>query len=426
VSHSVAPIARTKDREAATAERAEQLRDGARDAYLRGEFEDALRSQVALVNGSRGTGKLSAHDFRFLGLCFQALGDRRQAYVAWREALSLDPHDATTKANLAFFAAKCGRIVEALKFAEQAANERPDDANCWTILANANFYAGRFEEARRAGLRSLEIKDRSVPASHTDLSGVAIPPFDTTDKRRNVIAFSLWGNKERYLVGAQRNALAVPLIYEGWCARFYLDDSVPAAVRERLIQLGADLVPMPRAKTAFSGLFWRFLVADDPEVDRCLIRDADSIINVQERVAVDEWVASGRHFHVMRDFWTHTGLMLAGLWGGVRGALPPLGPQIAAFLASEASRDAREYPERTLDQRFLREMVWPIVRQSAHVHDSIFRYRGAVDFPTYGRRASGRHVGQNESMTKKDQRGRELAPAWNNGIKPLPDALRAG
>jgi hypothetical protein len=151
---------------------------------------------------------------------------------------------------------------------------------------------------------------------------------------------------------------------------------------------------MPRAKTAFSGLFWRFLVADDPEVDRYLVRDADSIVNVQERLAIDEWVASGRHFHVMRDFWPHTGLMLAGLWGGVRGALPPHAPQIAALLAKEATRDAREYPERTLDQRFLREVVWPI---------------GAVDFPPYGRRASGRHVGQNESVAQKDQRGRELA-----------------
>lgn len=385
-------------------------RDEARGAYLEGQLERALQLQVNLINNNRRSGQLSAHDFRFLALCFHTVGDHRQAYIAWREALSLEPDDAVTKAHLALSAAKHGRIDESILLAAQAVKDRPDDANCWTILANANFYAGRFEEARRAGLRSLEIKDRSVPASRLDLSGVAVPPFNTTDRRCNVIAFSLWGSNERYLVGAERNAMAVPLIYEGWCARFYLDDSVPVPVRERLIHLGADLVRVPPPKTAFSGLFWRFLVADDPGVDRYLVRDADSIVNVQERVAVDEWIVSGRHFHVMRDFWTHTGLMFAGLWGGVRGALPPLAPQIAAFLAREATRDAREYPERTLDQRFLREVVWPIVRQSVHVHDSIFRYGGAVDFPPYGRRASGRHVGQNESVPQKDQRGRELTP----------------
>src|SRR5262249_6512034 len=189
-------------------------------------------------------------------------------------ALGLEPDDAVAKANLALSAAKYGRNDEAVVIAEQAVNHRPDDANFWTILANAYFYAGRLEEARQAGLRSLEIKDRSVPALPVDFSRVAVPPFDTSDRRRNVIAFSLWGNKARYLAGAERNALGVPLIYEGWCARFYLDDSVPSLVRERLIRLGADLVPMRRPKTAYSGLFWRFLVADDPEVDRYLIRDA--------------------------------------------------------------------------------------------------------------------------------------------------------
>jgi hypothetical protein len=84
---------------------------------------------------------------------------------------------------------------------------------------------------------------------------------------------------------------------------FCLDGSVPIAVRERLMDLGADVVLMSAAKSAFSALFWRFLVAD-PGVDRSLIRDADSVVNVRERVPVDRWIASGKHFHVMRDFWT--------------------------------------------------------------------------------------------------------------------------
>jgi len=384
----------------------ERLRKEANDAYLIGDFGSALRSQVELVNIGRGTEKLSPHDFRFLALCFQSVGDLRQAYVAWREALSLDPSDAVTKANLALIAAKYGRIDEATTLAEQAVHDMPDNANSLTILANVYYYAGRLEEARQAGARSLEIKDHSAPSSSVCPSAVAIPPFDAIDNRRNVVAFSLWGTDRRYLVGAERNAVAVPLIYEGWRARFYLDDSVPVTLRERLLDLGADLVLMPRPKRAFSGLFWRFLVADDVEVDRYLIRDADSIVNVRERIAVDDWIASGRQFHVMRDFWTHTGLILAGLWGGVRGALPPIGPQIVAFLNDLDC--AREYPERTLDQRFLREFIWPIVRQSLHAHDPVFHYRGAVDFPPFGRRPPGRHVGQTDAL-RQEQRGRCLA-----------------
>ncbi|UVO39391.1 tetratricopeptide repeat protein [Bradyrhizobium arachidis] len=379
-----------------------ELRAKAHRFYIAGDFQRALESLVIVVNGNRRSGE--AHDFRLLALCYQAVGDLKQAYMAWRDAHAFEPDDAITKSNLALIAAKVGKADEAVKLAEEAVKARPDDANCWTILANVQFRLGRFEEARQAGLRSLKIKDESTGPSRHPIH-VKVPPFETTDPRRNVIAYSLWGTNDRYLIGAERNAMVAPLIYEGWSCRFYVDDTVPPQSRRRLLDLGADLVMMPRPNMAFAGLFWRFLVANDSTVDRYLVRDADSIVNVRERVAVDDWIASGRHFHVMRDFWTHTGVMLAGLWGGVRGALPPLVPFIETFLA-----DNREYPERTLDQRFLREAIWPIVRQSALVHDSVFRFGGAIDFPPFGRRALGCHVGQNDASGPKSS-GRELPAA---------------
>ena len=194
--------------------------------------------------------------------------------------------------------------------------------------------------------------------------------------------------------------------YEGWTCRFYIDDGVPQETHRRLLDAGADIVLMPRAAVAFAGLFWRFLVADDRTVDRYLIRDADAIVSVQERIAVDEWIASGRHFHIMRCAWTHTEPMLAGLWGGVRGALPPMAEAIAAFRAQHSA--GRGWAERTVDQRFLRNAVWPVVRQSVHAHDPIYRYGGASDFPPLGRRPGGRRIGQAENPAP--QTGRTLLP----------------
>jgi hypothetical protein len=54
-----------------------------------------------------------------------------------------------------------------------------------------------------------------------------------------------------------------------------------------------------------------------------------------------------------------------------------------------------------------------VVRRGAIV-DSVYRYRGAGDFPEYGRRAAGRHVGQNDFVrgrgtAQRDQAGRLLA-----------------
>lgn len=48
------------------------------------------------------------------------------------------------------------------------------------------------------------------------------------------------------------------------------------------------------------GMFWRWLVAEDPDVERFLIRDVDSRLNEREARAVDEWILSGKAYHIMR------------------------------------------------------------------------------------------------------------------------------
>mgnify|MGYP006292180853 FL=1 len=47
------------------------------------------------------------------------------------------------------------------------------------------------------------------------------------------------------------------------------------------------------------------------------MRDADSVLNIRERAAVDDWLASGAAFHVMRDHPVHCDLMLAGMGGRI-------------------------------------------------------------------------------------------------------------
>jgi hypothetical protein len=46
---------------------------------------------------------------------------------------------------------------------------------------------------------------------------------------------------------------------------------------------------------------------------------------------------------------------------------------------------------------FLREVVWPVARKSALIHDSCFKVPGAKKFPKNAVMAEGRHVGQNAS-----------------------------
>ena len=93
-------------------------------------------------------------------------------------------------------------------------------------------------------------------------------------------------------------------------------------------------------------------------------------------------------FHVMRDWWTHTDPILAGMWGGIGGVLPKLGPMIAAYRPNRVETA-------NWDQWFLRDRIWPLIRDHALVHDRCFGSRGATPFPT-APPDGDRHVGQDE------------------------------
>jgi hypothetical protein len=58
----------------------------------------------------------------------------------------------------------------------------------------------------------------------------------------------------------------------GWVPRFYVDFTVPQDVINQLEHLRAEIIVEARQETAtrgaIRGMFWRFLVADDPSVDR--------------------------------------------------------------------------------------------------------------------------------------------------------------
>jgi hypothetical protein len=88
----------------------------------------------------------------------------------------------------------------------------------------------------------------------------------------------------------------------------------------------------------------------------------------------------------MRDWASHTELILAGLWGAVVGSLPPLKKLVHRFMSApiESAHFA--------DQYFLRQYIWSYARTSLMQHDSIFGFMGGVPFPD-GQRPEGFHVG---------------------------------
>ena len=107
-----------------------------------------------------------------------------------------------------------------------------------------------------------------------------------------------------------------------------------------------------------------------------------------EAAAVAEWLASGKRFHLMRDHPEHAELIMAGMWGGVAGLLPNLSERAVQYY------ETHEPKWRWIDQDFLRDCIWPVIRDDCLVHDDIFSMGGECRrFPAGAVLAEGEHVG---------------------------------
>jgi Flp pilus assembly protein TadD len=253
-----------------------------------------------------------------------------------------------------------------------------------------------FDGARVHGQEILLIKDKIARLIMPDGEAEAITQrwpqtfrvFDSSSPHRNIVCFSLWGDDKKYTYTAVLNAKLTPSIYPGWKARFYIDESVPSEIAQALHDYGAQVVMVQRDERTYLKLFWRFLAASDRNIDYFICRDCDSVINKKEKAAVDDWLASGKPFHIMRDHPEHAELIMAGMWGGVAGLLPDLAAQAVTYY------EAHETKWRWVDQDFLRDHVWPLVRLHAVTHDSQYLFGSdARPFPEGVELPDGDHVG---------------------------------
>jgi len=195
-----------------------------------------------------------------------------------------------------------------------------------------------------------------------------------------IISFSLWGNDPKYCIGAVRNAELAADIYPGWRCVFQLDALVPIAIWDALESMPhVDVIrridPQTNgmAKGDWRGMFWRFEYVNARLVDVMISRDCDSRLSYREAAAVQDWLDSGKGFHIMRDHPWHGSQMLGGMWGARSGALPEFNELMAQWNQEDRWQT---------DQDFLNKEIYPRVVNDTRVHASFLRMEGhATDFP---------------------------------------------
>ena len=153
-------------------------------------------------------------------------------------------------------------------------------------------------------------------------------PFNGQEKR--CISFTLYPLNgilgDTHSFGLIHQIKLAKILYPKWRIKLFLSDELKnSSFCQKLSSSNdsaiVDVIWKSDTGKGHYGHFWRFLVADDAECDRWIVRDVDCRFTIREMQAVHDWINSGKSFHIMRDAQNHDGEILAGLFGGTSKSL---------------------------------------------------------------------------------------------------------
>ncbi|XP_066943582.1 uncharacterized protein [Macrobrachium rosenbergii] len=141
--------------------------------------------------------------------------------------------------------------------------------------------------------------------------------------KQKVISVSLYGKDPGYWNGLPEILSQARLLYPEWKVWIYANPRSWMKVLCPLLRKHdhlriCDVTNLPQPLYNISNvnpMLWRISPLGDPKVGSLLVRDSDSKLTEREQMAVQEWLQSGKTFHIMRDHPMHTAPILGGMWG---------------------------------------------------------------------------------------------------------------
>ena len=234
--------------------------------------------------------------------------------------------------------------------------------------------------------------------------------------KKRIVSFSLFGTNPLYLEGALRNVQLLPSVYPGWIARIYVSQEISPEFCRRFSGAGAEVIQKQRVGLV-DGTFWRFLPASESDIEAVVIRDVDSRVTLREFAAVEEWLASGKTIHIMRDHPSHQTTILAGMWGCRGGSIPDMPKLIKKWGL---------WSKKGLDQGFLRDVIYPRFRNDCFVHSDYCEYHGESAHPFPMNRNGGEFVGavydSDRNTLTEDQHAENASQFLGAVFQKLPRA----
>ncbi|XP_018008233.1 uncharacterized protein LOC108665936 [Hyalella azteca] len=196
-----------------------------------------------------------------------------------------------------------------------------------------------------------------------------------------------------------------PRLFPGWSVWVYVRHPHPQQVCTLLRSAQHVFFCDSRSLPALGDLkrtnprMWKVAPLGDPNLRAVYVRSVGSLSSPREAQAVQQWLHSGKTWHVMRDHTQHTMPVVDGLW--CARWTPTSAYRMAALRnillqRSYASLDAQQ------TSKYLSDVLWPQIKLSGSVlqHDA---YRCAEALPESfkpwpSRREGNYHVGMREKL----------------------------
>lgn len=209
---------------------------------------------------------------------------------------------------------------------------------------------------------------------------------------KKVISFSLWcqekqlnpshinQHKDVYTQGAIMNTILAKELYPDWICRFYINDTVPSNVIEKLKENGAEIVNM--SQSDIPGMYWRFLVTDDKDVHIAIVRDTDSRLNLRDKMVVNDFLKSDKILHIIRDHPHHKYPILGGMWGIKLETLDIKMERSIKHFLKKINR-----PFRRMDDMVFLDLLTKNLMEYSLGHDNYYndKFPNSIPFPDYNR-----------------------------------------
>lgn len=207
---------------------------------------------------------------------------------------------------------------------------------------------------------------------------------------KKVITYSLWGNNSKYLKGVNDNILLAKQYYPNFECWFYIHEpTVPKNIIDIINNYdNCKIIYKNDSLQKGKPMMWRFEAIDNSDVEIMLSRDLDSRIYEREVIAVNEWLQSGKLFHIMRDHPIHHKChILGGMFGTKKNN------KIPSWINLIKNYD--QNGDWGYDQNFLRDIIYPIISSDVIIHSSFIKYPNEIIHPFIEYDNEYKFVGEN-------------------------------